>query len=143
MANLAAILKDEIRRLARKELRTQSGTMKQAVARYRREIAALKRQLAQQEKKLNRLERGGATTTINVGSPADDGLEGVRFSAKSVRSQRKRLGFSAADYGKLVGVSGLTIYNWEHGKARPRKSQLVALAAVRGIGKKEALTRLA
>jgi DNA-binding transcriptional regulator YiaG len=43
----------------------------------------------------------------------------------------------------LVGVSGLTIYNWEQEKARPRKAQLAALVAVRGIGKKEALLKLA
>ncbi len=60
-----------------------------------------------------------------------------------MKAQRSRLGLSAADYGKLVGVSGLTIYNWEHEKARPRKAQLTALVAVRGIGKREALLKLA
>ena len=70
-------------------------------------------------------------------------LEAVRFSARSVKAQRQRLGLSAADYGKLVGVSGLTIYNWEHGTSHPRKAQLVALVAVRGIGKREALMKLA
>ena len=70
-------------------------------------------------------------------------MESVRFSARSVKVQRQRLGLSAADYGKLVGVSGLTVYNWEHEKARPRKAQLAGLVAVRGIGKREALTKLA
>ena len=60
-----------------------------------------------------------------------------------MKAQRSRLGLSAADYGKLVGVSGLTIYNWEHGKARPRKAQLATLVAARGIGKREALKKLA
>jgi DNA-binding transcriptional regulator YiaG len=60
-----------------------------------------------------------------------------------VKAQRSRLGLSTADYGKLVGVSGLTIYNWEQEKSRPRKAQLAALVAVRGIGKKEALMKLA
>ena len=59
-----------------------------------------------------------------------------------MKAQRERLGFSAADYAKLVGVSPVTIYNWEHGKSRPRKEQLAALAAVRGIGKREALAKL-
>ena len=69
-------------------------------------------------------------------------MEGIRYSARSVRAQRKRLGLSAEQYGRLVGVSGLTIYHWEHGKARPRKAQLAALIAVRGIGKRDALKRL-
>ena len=72
----------------------------------------------------------------------EEATEGVRFSARSVKSQRERLGFSAADYAKLVGVSPLTIYNWEQGKSRPQKAQLASLAAVRGIGKREALAKL-
>jgi transcriptional regulator with XRE-family HTH domain len=49
---------------------------------------------------------------------------------------------SAKDYGKLMGVSGLTIYNWEAGKSKPRRSQLPKIVSVRGIGKREAMQRL-
>lgn len=143
MPNIASLLKDEISRLARKEIRTQVTTTKQAVSRYRREIASLKRQLMAQSRKLAKLERSQGKGGKIVAEASDDGLDNVRFSAKSVRSQRRRLGLSAENYGKLVGVSGLTIYYWEQGKTRPRKSQLASLAAVRGIGKKQALARLA
>jgi hypothetical protein len=34
-------------------------------------------------------------------------------------------------------------HNWEHEKARPRRAQLAALVAVRGVGKREALKKLA
>jgi DNA-binding transcriptional regulator YiaG len=73
---------------------------------------------------------------------SDDENGGVRFSARSAKAQRRRTGLSAADYARLVGVSPLTIYNWEHGKSRPRKQQLAALVALRGIGKREALAKL-
>jgi len=141
MSNIAAVLKDEIRRLAKKEIKAQVGTTKQAVAKYRSEIANLKRSLSQQEKEIKLLKR----QTQQQGQPqAEEApLESVRFSARSVKAQRQRLGLSAADYGKLVGVSGITIYNWEHGTSRPRKAQLAALVAVRGIGKREALLKLA
>ena len=52
------------------------------------------------------------------------------------------MGISAADYGKLVGVAGITIYQWEGGKSRPRKEQVAKLAGVRGIGKRETEKRL-
>jgi DNA-binding transcriptional regulator YiaG len=140
MADLAAALKEEIRRLARKEIKAETESTKHAVAQYRREIARLKRQLRQQERKIAFLE-GQERKRLHE-PPATDEPEGVRFSARSVAAQRRRLGLSAADYGKLVGVSGLTIYNWEQGKTRPRKEQLAALVAVRGIGKREALAKL-
>jgi DNA-binding transcriptional regulator YiaG len=95
--------------------------------------------LAQQDRELKRLKK---QMRQGPAESAAEELTGVRFSSRSVRAQRRRLGLSAADYGKLVGVSGLTIYHWEHG-TRPRKSQLAALIAVRGIGKREALKRLA
>jgi len=134
MTTLAAALKGEIRRLARKEIRTATQATAKAVAQHRREIAALKRQIREQEKRI---------ASLLNGKPAPKPVDAsVRFSARSVKAQRTRLGLSAADYARLVGVSPLTIYNWEHGKSRPRKEQLAQLVAVRGIGKREALKRL-
>lgn len=141
MADLAATLKEEIRRLAKKEIRAQTGATKQAVSQYRKEIASLKRQLREQEQKIAFLEAQERKRLEQPQAPAE-ATESARFSARSVAAQRKRVGLSAADYARLVGVSPLTIYNWEHGKSRPRKEQLDALVALRGIGKREAAARL-
>ena len=64
----------------------------------------------------------------------------MRFDG--LKNHRKRLGLSAADFGQLVGVSGLTIYNWESGKSKPRRKQLPQIAHVRTLGKKQALAVL-
>lgn len=137
MNALANALKDEIRRLARKEIRVQTGKTSKAVAQYRREIARLKRQQRDQTKKLAMLE------TLLRAPSSDQSNGSARFSSKSVKAQRRRTGLSAADFAKLVGVSSLTIYNWESGKARPRQAQLSRLVALRGLGKREAKARLA
>ena len=142
MTTLAIALKDEIRRVARKEIKAQTGRTARAVAQYRREIARLKRQQREHEKKIAFLE---AQTRKTIHSPAAVAeLNGdARFSARSVKAQRDRTGLSAADYAKLVGVSSLTIYNWEHNKTRPRQEQFAALIALRGLGKREAQGKLA
>jgi DNA-binding transcriptional regulator YiaG len=141
MPNVASVLRDEIRRLARKEIRVMVGSTRKAVAQYRREIAKLKRLLSKQEKSVVRLKRQFSERQESAGGK-EEPLEGVRFSARSVRAQRRRLGLSAADYGRLVGVSALTVYNWESGKSRPRKAQFAGLVAIRGIGKRKAAERL-
>jgi len=41
-----------------------------------------------------------------------------------------------------VGVTQLSIYNWERGVARPREEWLKVLASLRSLGKKEAEARL-
>jgi DNA-binding transcriptional regulator YiaG len=140
MSNIIAALKNEIRRLSRKEIRSMVGSTKRAVAQYRREIANLKRLLGAQVKQVAGLKKQlGQQAAV----PAEtDNVPEIRFSPRSIKTQRRRLKLSAADYGLLVGVSGLTIYHWEAGKSRPRKAQLASLAAVRGIGKREALARL-
>jgi len=137
MPNIAAVLKEEIRRLARREIKSQVGKTQKTATQSRRDIATLKRFIGQQEKEIKLLKKQHGQPQVE-----EEPLDNVRFSARSVKSQRSRLGLSAADYGKLVGVSGLTIFNWEHQKAKPRKAQLAALVAVRGIGKREALKTL-
>ena len=95
----------------------------------KRRITELQRKVAPLQKQVLR----------GVPTPASEaGRKGLRFTAKGLRSQRQRLGLSAADYGKLVGVTGQTIYSWEHENARPRQQQVARIAVLRGLGKREA-----
>jgi DNA-binding transcriptional regulator YiaG len=135
--NIAAVLKEEICRLAKKEAKAQVGKTQRASAQYRRDIAQLKRLVSQQERQIKLLKKQQEQP-----QGEEEPSQNVRFSARSVKAQRGRLGLSFVDYGKLVGVSSLTVYNWEHGYSKPRKAQLAALVAVRGIGKREAMLRL-
>ena len=141
MPNLATALKDEIRRLAKKEIKSATRSTKQAVAQYRRDIATLKRLVQGQQKEIAFLKAQERKRLHHPPTP-DEPLEGVRFSARSVRAQRRRLGLSGEDFATLVGVSPMTIYNWEHGKARPKNDRLAAFAALRNVGKREALKKL-
>jgi DNA-binding transcriptional regulator YiaG len=142
MTTLALALKDEIRRLARKEIKAQTGKHARAVAQYRREIARLKRQQREHEKKIAYLETQARKIQQLPRGVAEHNGD-ARFSARSVKAQRHRSGLSASGYAKLVGVSPLTIYNWEHHKSRPRAEQFAALVSLRGLGKREAQARLA
>ena len=138
MPNVGAILKEEITRLSRKELRRQLAGVKKASAQYRHHIAALKRQIGSLEREVavlrtRVLERTSAT--------APDATK-TRFVAKGLHSHRARLGLSAEEYGRLAGVSAQTIYSWERETSTPRAAQRASLAAIRGLGKREAHTRL-
>jgi DNA-binding XRE family transcriptional regulator len=102
---------------------------------------ALKRQVSTLQKKVSVLEKQ-VLKNNPVKTVLDTEYKNFRFTAKGLISQRKRLGLSAADYGKLVGVSAQSIYHWESEISRPRKQQLPAIGAVRTLGKKEALAML-
>jgi len=141
MPNLAATLKEEIRRLARKEIRAQVSSTQKAAAHHRREIAKLKRQLSAQQKKIAALESQERRRVDPTDSSAD-ALEGTRFSIRSVKAQRRRLKLSAEEFGRLLDVSAQTVYNWEQGRTRPARTQFIALVELRKIGRREALQRL-
>jgi DNA-binding transcriptional regulator YiaG len=141
MTNIATVLKHEISRLARKEVRAGTESTRKASSQYRRDIAELKRQVAALSRQLATLAKQQRTATP-VPLNDDNGTAGRRFSARGLRTHREKLGLSAADYGALVGVTGQTIYNWEQGRSRPRPAQLASLMHVRGLGKREAWRRL-
>lgn len=137
MSNLSSVLKSEITRLARKEIKGAVEPLRKANAAHRREIAELKRRLAalqRAQKSADRLRQAPAA----VGDDAPK----TRFVAKGLKSLRARLGLSAAEFGALIGASGQSVYNWEAGKTVPRSNQQTAIVAVRGIGKREAARRL-
>lgn len=140
MPNFATALKEEIVRLARKELRSETERLKKASSQYRSDIAALKRQIGTLGKQLSHLEKKS-----NSGQKPEGSVEAspVRFSAKGLASQRQRLGLAATEMGLLLGVSAQTIYNWEAGKSRPRQQQLAAISTLRGMGKRQIKARLA
>jgi DNA-binding transcriptional regulator YiaG len=142
MTNIASVLKTEIARLARKEIKAEVTPLKKAASQYRSSIAALKRQIQELERQLRRKGRSQRAADSAEDGDEEDGGVRRRFRAGGLASHRRKLGLSAEDYGALVGVSGQSIYKWEQGEVRPRAAQLQALATVRGIGKREAMARL-
>lgn len=141
MPNFAAVLKDEIVRLARKELKKELEGLRKASSSYRSEIAALKRRILALEKRVSR-PIGRTTTRVAPDQNADE-TSPLRFSAKGLVNMRKKLGLSAAGLGMLLGVSAQTIYHWEAGKTRPRPQQVAAIAALRKMGKRQVAAHLA
>ena len=141
MPNIATVLKSEIARVARKEVRSEIDSLRKASTIYRSEIAALKRRTQALELELRRV---GKALPKPVPKPEADQVNGkMRFSAKGLVTLRQRLGLSAHDLGLLVGASGQSVYNWEAGEVRPRDKHLPAIAALRNLGKKEVAVRLA
>lgn len=140
MANIASVLKEEITRIVRKEVRRETEALQARGVLLRKELAGLKRQLAALEKQ----QRAPAAKASRSGvAAAADAPPSRRFSAARLVAQRKRLGLSAEAFGQLLGVSNQSVYKWEAGKARPRATQLEAIAAVRGLSKRQAADKLA
>src|SRR3546814_2644622 len=99
----------------------------------------MKKQIAQLEQEVKKLRRVAGSSAAPKVAEAGGKL---RFVAKGLKSLRTRLGLSAEELGVLLGVSGQSVYNWESKKTVPRATQVAAIAALRGLGKREAQARL-
>lgn len=135
MANIASVLKEEIIRLARKEVRSETEKLKKSSAQYRSDIAALKRRTAALEQQLSRLEKTIPKNTEVEVKP--EAATKAWFTANGFKTLRQRLGLTAQTIGALLGVSAQTIYSWEAGNTRPREQQLERIVILRGMGKRE------
>ena len=145
MTTFANQLKAEIARIAKKSGKAETADLKKSSAKYRSEIAELKRRIAALESAISRIgkQAGKAAKFGAKASPgATEDKEKLRFRQDGFITLRKKLALSANEMGQLLGVSGQSIYKWEQGKAKPRASQLPAIAAARKMGKKEVMAKL-
>lgn len=137
MPNIASVLKLEISRIARKEVRGETESLKKAVATYRNEIVALKRRAKQLEDQVRQLGKNGSRAATNATAKATVEVpvsaETIRFSAKALAAQRRRLQLSADHLALLIGVSGQSIYNWESETSAPHAKYLPAISALKGM----------
>lgn len=138
MPNIANALKAEIARVARKEIRAETDSLKKANSQYRHQIAQLRARTEQLERQLKRASKA---TPLKV-KQAETEDSHLRFRAAGFAQHRKRLGLSAREMGLLVDASDLTVYKWEKGEVKPRAKSLQPIAAVRKMGKREAAKRL-
>ena len=137
MPNFSSVFKAETTRLARREIKAAVDPLRKTVGVQRRDIAELKRCLVLLQRELR-----ASSKPARAGKGGSSQAGRTRFTAKGLKALRTRLAISAADFGRLVGASGQSIYNWEAGKSVPRTSQQASLAACRGLGKREAARRL-
>ncbi len=133
MADIKNVLFDEIRRLARKEVKAAVTPLQSKVSELRKAVAALSREL-----KVSVSEKPKALEPeAGAEASAEKPSKKFRFNAASVKKLRAKFGLSQAEFAKLVGVSMLTVSCWELGKTSPRAGAKARLAELRSMGKRE------
>lgn len=133
MPNFASMIREEVRRLARKESRA-------AVMPLRKQIHWLRRRLAQQRKALAQMERAtrAAAYRASAAPVVGENSQGhARFSPEWMRKHRTRLKMSREKYARLLGASAQSVLGWESGRTRPRRKTVEVWARLRRMGVRE------
>jgi DNA-binding transcriptional regulator YiaG len=142
MPNVASVLKEEISRLSRKETRSATASLVKSNAALRGSVAAMKKELASLKAEQKRLSSALSklAKTAGVEAPQDE----FHMTSRGVRSLRKRLRLTQAEFATLVGVSTQSVFLWENrgGRLPLRGGNEAALRDVQGIDAAEAKNRL-
>ena len=144
MPNIAKMLKDEIQRISRHEVKSAIATLKKDNASLKKTVADLKRRLAGLEainKRLVAKTEDSRPKAIETGA---DEVKSARITAKMIRSIRSRLGLSRDAFAKLAGVSSQSVFQWERKEGRLdfRGDTKAAIVGIRKLDKREAKQRL-
>ena len=145
MPNIGALLKEEIRRLAKKEARSLMAKIRKDSAKLKRTAAEHKRRLAALERDNRRLVAEADVRLTEGGKASPEEVAQARIGASRIRALRKRLRLTQADFGRLLGVSTAAVFQWEskQGRLKLQERTKAAIVAARKLSAKEAKRKLA
>ena len=141
MPNIATLLKEEISKIARKEVQDQVGELKQTVREQRDAIARLEKQIGSAKAATKSAD---AKPAAKVRKPAGigDRRKQRRIAPNTIKKHRKRLKLSQAELGEILNVSTNTVLRWEAGTSKPRRKHLPGLDELRTISMRELKKKL-
>ena len=131
MSTVQNALKQEIIRLARREIKQQVMPIVSGIKKLKATTATLKAEIEALQK---------AKTVAPVGSApviSDDEVKTARFSGALIKRLRTRHGLSRNEFGKLIGVTGFAVIAWETNECKPKADRRKAIIALRKMGKRQ------
>jgi DNA-binding transcriptional regulator YiaG len=136
MGRVERIIKSEIVRLAKREVRKISvplakdvWLLKSTLWKLRKTVSTLQRFAARQESELSKRKMPLEVTP--------EGVKGSRFSPRLIRSLRNRLGITQKELAILAGVTVGAAHLWETGKFLPSGEKRGAIVALRKLRRRE------
>jgi DNA-binding transcriptional regulator YiaG len=136
MGKLEGMIKSEIVRLAKREMKKISvplsrdvWSLKGTVSQLRKAVLALQRITANQQKEL---EKG----KMVLEAPPEEVKES-RFSPRLIRSLRRHLGITQKELAILTGVTVGAAHLWESGQFKPSMKKKAVMVALRKLGRRE------
>jgi len=133
MAALEIILKKEIEKIAKRNIRKELKPLIENIKKQKSTISKLKKQIA--ELKKNNSAKKIDNVKIDV---SNSELEKARFSPILIKKLRKKLKLTQLNLAKLLGVTLGAVTAWEIGKTKPNAKSRKGIILLRKISPKTA-----
>ncbi len=135
MGAIDTAIKGLIVRLARKEARKITSSIRDEVKRLKKRNVELKAAISAVDEQTKKMYAKGRLE--ETASKAASGQVKGRLSPRLVKSLRSKMGLSQGKFAKLLGVSLGSVVNWELGKMNPRPEMRQKMLSFRGMGRRE------
>jgi DNA-binding transcriptional regulator YiaG len=137
MPDLASVLKQELRRLAKREANALTAPLRKAVSQLRQQAWALNRQSGDLRRQLAAANEP-AVTELPMVKP-----KGItRLGPTRIRALRRRLGLTQPEFAKLIKASTMSVGNWESGRKTPSTTMRAKIIAARTLTRTAAAKKL-
>lgn len=137
MASIQKMFSEEIRRLAKKEIKAATEPL-------RTQIVTLRKKVSEQNALIKQFSKPEKALVPAAASEEESGEEGrkTRMPSARIRKIRQQLGLTQMQLAQLLNVSHSAVVKWEIDKASPRSETKAKIAALGKAGKRELKKRL-
>ena len=141
MAKIESIIKSEIQRLAKHEVRSVFLPLRREVWGLKLKLSSLIKNFIVLDRFAKEISKAKSTEPKLEASPEE--VKASRLTPERISGLRRKLGISQRELGILTGASLGAVASWEKGKFRPKGEKKAALVALRKIRKRDVRKMLA
>ena len=134
MPKIESIIKSEIMRLAKRQVRTVFIPLRREVRQMSVKLSSLSKGIASLNRLAKELRLEEAKPKLEA-TPEE--VKASRITPARIGGLRRKLGISQRELGILTGTSIGAVLSWEKGKFRPKGEKKAALVALRKLKKRE------
>jgi len=142
MGKVESIVKSEIVRLARRELRQVSVPLGRDIRGLKITVSGLRKSVRDLERFAAQRQKESAKREVLLEASPEE-VKKSRLSPRLIQSLRKKLGITQKELSVLVGVTVGAVHQWEVGNFEPATPKKAALVALRKLTRTAAKKLLA
>lgn len=136
MGKIEGVLRDEIVRLAKREVRQQVDPLKRENRDLKKRIVQLERLAKPIHKEIKKKQQAKQEKLSDLRAPEEE-VKAARINPEWVQNLRGKLNLSQAGLAQLIGISVSGVRTWEYGTSSPTGARREALVALRKLGRRD------
>ena len=136
MGKIESVMRDEIQRLARKEIRRAVEPLRKENQELKRRVIKLEKLAQPIHKEIKKRSEAKLESMADLHAPEDE-VKAARITPAWVQNLRMKLNLSQPELAGLVGVSASAVRSWEYDLSNPRGQNREALVALRKLGRRD------